>query len=120
MIGRRWRVRIAAAAEADFRDILRWTAENFGVAQARAYADTLCDAIAALTEGPDVAGARARDNIAKGVMALHVARGGRKGRHFVIYRVAAGERRPTIDVLRLLHDSMDIPRHIDPQGEGGT
>ena len=53
----RWRVRLAAAAEADFHQILRWTAEHFGESQARAYADTLSAAIEALTEGPQVAGA---------------------------------------------------------------
>lgn len=116
----RWRVQLTAAAEADLREILRWTAERFGEAQTRAYADTVNAAIAALTAGPDVAGARSRDDIAKGLMALHVARGGHKGRHFVIYRAAIGEPRPTIDVLRLLHDSMDIPRHIDPAATKGN
>ncbi len=114
----RWRVRLTAAAEADFREILNWTAETFGNAQAHAYAHTLINALAALTEGPHVAGGRPRDDIAKGLMALHVARGGRKGRHLVVYRVAADERRQTIDVLRLLHDSMDFPRHIEPGGRG--
>ena len=37
---RRWRVRLAAAAENDFRNILRWTSEHFGEGQAHAYAET--------------------------------------------------------------------------------
>lgn len=115
----RWRVRLAVAAEADFHQILRWTAERFGEAQARAYADTLSQAIEALGEGPRVAGARARDDIAKGLIALHVARGGRKGRHFVLYRVGSPARPPAIDVLRLLHDAMDLRRHLEPGEEDG-
>ena len=98
---RRWRVRLTAAGEADVRGIVLWTANRFGGAQARVYADTLSRAIRALAEGPAVPGARRRDDIAKGIMALHVARGGRKGRHVVV-----------IDVLRVLHDAMDLPRHV--------
>ena len=109
---RRWRVRLAAAAEADVRDIVLWTAKGFGAAQARAYADTLSRAIRALAEGPAVPGARRREDIAKGIMALHVARGGRKGRHVVLYRVGSPAKPPVIDVLRVLHDAMDLPRHV--------
>jgi len=108
----RWRVRLAAAAEADFREILRWTQERFGEARARVYADTLSEAIAALAGGPRIPGAKARDDIAKGLFALHVARSGRKGRHFVMYRVGTPVNPPVIDVLRLLHDAMDLPRHL--------
>ncbi len=50
--------------------------------------------------------------MAKGVMALHVARGGRKGRHIVLCRVGAPANPPVIDVLRVLHDAMDLPRHV--------
>ncbi|NBU77128.1 MAG: type II toxin-antitoxin system RelE/ParE family toxin, partial [Planctomycetes bacterium] len=39
---------------------------------------------------------------------LHVARQGRAGRHFVVFRAAGSD----IDVLRLLHESMDLPRHL--------
>lgn len=109
---RRWRVRLAAAAEADVRDIVLWTARRFGEAQARAYADTPSRAIRVLAEGPAVPGARRREDIANGIMALHVARGGRKGRHVVLYRVAAPVSPPAIDVLRVLHDAMDLSRHV--------
>ena len=109
---RRWRVRLTAAAEADVRDIVLWTAKRFGEAQARAYSDTLSRAIRALAEGPAVSGARRREDIARGIMALHVARGGRKGRHFVVYRVGAPPKPPVIDVLRVLHDAMDLTRHV--------
>lgn len=109
---RRWRVRLTAAAEADVRDIVLWTARRFGVARARAYADTLSLAVRALADGPAVAGARRREDIAKGILVLHVARGGRKGGHVVVYRVGAPEKPPVIDVLRVLHDAMDLPRHV--------
>jgi toxin ParE1/3/4 len=114
---RSWPVRLAAAAEVDFHNILLWTAERFGAAQARVYAETLSMALEALAAGPTVSGAKARDDIARGVFTLHVARRGRKGRHFVVFRIGRHEGGEVIDVLRLLHDSMDLPRHVPPADE---
>jgi toxin ParE1/3/4 len=58
-----------------------------------------------------------RDEIQPGLRSIHVARHGRRGRHLVLYRIAEGE---TIDILRMLHDSMDIGRHVagDPMPGG--
>jgi hypothetical protein len=39
---------------------------------------------------PDVAGSKARDEIMRGLRILHGARHGRRGRHFLLYRVAPG------------------------------
>ncbi len=116
---RRWRVRLTAAAEDDFRGILLWTVARFGEAQARVYAETLSRAMEALAGGPTVLGARARDEIAKGLFTLHVAREGRKGRHFVLFRVGGDQGEEAIEVLRLLHDAMDLRRHVPPVGVTG-
>jgi toxin ParE1/3/4 len=107
-------VRLTAAAQADFQDILRWTLEHFGEAQARVYAETLSAALEALAAGPMVSGAKARNDIAKGLFTLHVARHGRKGRHFMMFRVGHDQGREVIEVLRLLHDAMDLPCHVPP------
>lgn len=114
---RLWPVRLTAAAETDFRDILRWTLEQFGEAQARIYAETLSTALETLAAGPTVIGAKARNDIAKGLFTLHVARHGRKGRHFVMFRIGHDQDRKVIEVLRLLHDVMDLPRHPPPTDE---
>lgn len=114
---RPWTVRLTAAAEADFEEILRWTVAEFGEAQARVYADTLSAALNDLTAGPTVAGAKKRDDILKGLFTLHVARMGRKGRHFVMFRVGRAPDRDVIEVLRLLHDAMDLQRHLPPADE---
>src|SRR5438874_10655131 len=90
MAERIWRVRLGAAAELDFANILKWTTENFGARQSRLYRDTLVQAIGELGKGPDVAGSKARDEIIRGLRTLHVARYGRRGRHFLLYRVAPG------------------------------
>ncbi len=109
-----WTVRLTAAAEADFQEILRWTLAQFGEVQARAYAATLSAALEALTDGPTVSGARQRHDIAKGLSTLHVARKGRKGRHFVMFRIGNDPGCEVIEVLRLLHDAMDLQRHLPP------
>jgi toxin ParE1/3/4 len=105
-----WTVRLAAQAELDFVEILAWTVENFGEGQADIYAETLTLAIEALHDGPLLPGAQARDEIEQGIRTLHVARLGKNGRHFVVFRQTEDR---CIDVLRLLHDGMDLARHID-------
>jgi toxin ParE1/3/4 len=109
-----WKVRLAAQAELDFSEIITWTIENFGEHQAEIYAETLALAIEALHDGPEQLGAQARDDIGPGIRTLHVARQGRIGRHFVVFREAKNQ---FIDVLRLLHDSMDLARHIPPAND---
>src|ERR1700730_7807062 len=83
MIEQKWRVRLGAVAELDFANILTWTTENFGARQSRIYRDTLVPAIGELGSGPDVAGCRAGNVIVPGLRTLHVARHGRRGRHFL-------------------------------------
>jgi len=109
MAEQKWRVRLGAAAELDFANILKWTAENFGPRQSRIYRDTLVQAIRELVEGPDIATSKARDEIMPGLRTLHVARRGRRGSHFLMYRIA---NRRTIEIVRILHDRMDLQRHI--------
>ncbi|MBV8839416.1 MAG: type II toxin-antitoxin system RelE/ParE family toxin [Alphaproteobacteria bacterium] len=110
MAARRWRVRLGAAAEVDFANILKWTTENFGPRQARVYRDTL---VHALGDGPAAAGSKARDEIMAGLRTLHVARRGRRGSHFLMYRSAQDD---TIEIVRILHDRMDLRRHL-PSGD---
>ena len=47
----------------------------------------------------------------RAVATLHVARHGRKGRHQLVFRV--DETVCLIEILRVLHDSTDLQRHLD-------
>lgn len=107
-----WHVRLSEPAEKDFFTILRWTTQRFGKRQARIYATTLRASLKALVEGPGVLGSVARSDIGPNILTLHVARNQRRGRHFIVYRAHEGDRH--IEVLRILHDSMDLARHIPP------
>lgn len=108
---RSWRVWLAEGAERDFFNILRWTAEQFGKRQARVYETTLRNALKALASGPNALGCRERPDLGVDVASLHVARQGRKARHLIVFR--AHEKMAAIEVLRILHDSMDLARHMD-------
>ncbi len=63
-----------------------------------------------LESGPRIDGLRQRDEIGPGMRTLHV---GRPGRHVILFRVGSKADR-TIDVLRILHDAMDLARHAPP------
>ena len=114
MSGVVWSLRLSAAAERDYRDILGWTLEHFGRMQVQSYADTLTFALKSLIAGPSIAGVKQRAELGVDIYSLHVARSGRKGRHFVIFRVSTSQDENTIEVLRILHDSMDLERHLHP------
>jgi toxin ParE1/3/4 len=112
MVEQKWRVRLGDVAELDFVYILKWTSENFGARQARIYRDTIDRAIDELAGGPEVTGSKNRNEIMRGLRTLHIARGGRRGRHLLAYFAAAEQ---TIEIVRILHDGMDLQRHI-PSG----
>lgn len=114
-----WTVRLSRAAENDFLEILQWTSDQFSPAQAHIYARTLSLAIEALTSGPTLIGGKWRDEIGLGIFSLHVAHSGRKGRHFLLCRVKPSDM-SSIDILRILHDAMDLPRHLPPDDKSDS
>lgn len=108
MTRRTWTVRLSDAAEADYDEILRWTRRRFGAPQTVAYGDLLAAALVRLQRGPAIAGVQQRDEIGAGLRILHV---GRRGRHVILFRIGSEPER-TIDVVRILHDAMDLVRHV--------
>jgi toxin ParE1/3/4 len=113
MVGGLWRTRLTARAESDLLEIIAWTTEAFGPAQARKYRGVIYAAVRLLAKGPAVIGARSQDHIQSGLLSLHVAREGRRGRHFLLFRVTSREERK-IEIIRILHDHMDLVHHIPP------
>jgi toxin ParE1/3/4 len=82
--------------------------------QAQTYAAVLSAALAALTDGPTAVGAKERREIGNRMFTLHVARGGQRGRHLVLFGTTLGKHERHIEVLRILHDAMDLSRHVAP------
>lgn len=106
-----WTVRLANQAAQDVEAILDWTLVQFGPLQTESYTGVINDALEALNAGPQLVDVRRRPELGDDVATLHVARHGRKGRHQLVFRV--DETACLIEILRVLHDSMDLARHLD-------
>jgi len=94
---------VADAARRDLESIARYTEERWGATQRRRYMDTFNEAFARLREG-SVLGGR-RDDVRPGLLSLAV------GRHVMLFK----EIEETIEILRVLHDRMDVHRHLPDQ-----
>jgi len=87
-------------AEHDLESIYDYTVEHWSRRQAKAYLGELTVAFQALAAGTRVG----RDaELGHRVMKLPV------GSHVVFYRVTAS----AIEIVRVLHQAMDAPRHFD-------
>ena len=106
-----WRVSLGTEARRDFIEIVRYSRVRFGHAQAGAYKSLIAGSVLDLQSGPQIAGSIPRDDIGPGFRTLHVSRRGRRGRHLLLYRATGPG---TIEVVRILHDRMNIPRHLPP------
>lgn len=104
----RWIVQISDAADRDIDNIIDWTRNRFGADQASGYNDLIADTIDRLREGPNVAGSKLRSDIDPTFRTLRV---GGRGRYLIVYR-ARSDKGPVIEILPILHDAMDVPRHI--------
>lgn len=91
--------RLSPRAETDLEDIWRYTARTWSAAQADRYAGEILDVI------EDVAAGRRKGrsaDIGAGYLKIAV------GAHVIYYRA----RDQRIDVIRILHQRMDIGRHL--------
>ncbi len=105
-----WTVQVAVTAVSDLKQISAWSRDNFGAAQARIYTNSLKAAIAELAVGPEAIGVHPRPDIGKNIWTMRVARSNRQSRHCIIFRLDRAKM--VVDVLRLLHENMDLARHL--------
>jgi toxin ParE1/3/4 len=108
-------LRFVAQAERDLRQILRWTAEHFGVSQSQIYRTTIFAALEELAQNPEPVGVRDGSHILPGLKFYHVAHRKRSGRHVIFFRFAEWKGEEFVVVLRILHDSMDFKRHVSDE-----
>ena len=104
-----WRIQITKSADRDFANILRDSEQKFGRAQAEIYQRILSAALDELTAGPEILGSQSKTSVRPGLRILHVARKNRSGRHMLVY---AAQKNNVILILRILHDAMDLARHV--------
>jgi toxin ParE1/3/4 len=109
---------LSPAAEQDILSILAWTHKQFGERARIRYEALLGQAILDVVENPDRTGVTNRDEIREGVFTYHLRHSRlsvdsslgrvRKPRHFLLFRVAEN----VIEIGRVLHDSMELERHL--------
>ncbi|KGE10506.1 type II toxin-antitoxin system RelE/ParE family toxin [Burkholderia gladioli] len=92
-------VRLTPLAEADLEDIWTYTFEQWSLEQAERYVGDLVEAFERLARGDWVGrSSRASDDYRRYLV----------GSHVVFYR----ETTTTLDVIRVLHQRMDVDRHL--------
>lgn len=96
-------IRFTKTADRDLSSIHLFTYEKWGSEQARKYAALLEDALIKIAEEPERVGTRDQSSLRPRCRSIHVQR------HFIFYRIAADD---ALEVLRILHDAMDIERHF--------
>lgn len=113
------RYRLTHAAQSDITSILAWANEQFGTEARQRYQALIITAIRDAAARADNIGHIPRPELGDGVFSWHLSQsrdhapGGtvRRPRHFLICR-----RESDILVIgRVLHDAMDLRRHVDPQ-----
>ncbi len=90
----------SSQAEQDLIDIWVYTAEEWSLAQADSYLEELVSGIDRLREHPMIGASR--DDLRKDYRALTVSQ------HLVFYKVSEDE----VQIIRVLHKSVDSPRHL--------
>ena len=95
------RFRLTVQARADLRDIGRYTQQTWGRDQRNRYLARLDEAFHRLAREPHLG--RACEEIRAGYRKYHV------GRHLIFYRESVAG----VDIIRILHDRMDIEAHLD-------
>ena len=94
-------------AKRDITDVLAYTRERWGNAQAQQYRQLITDALKAIAADPRCG--TQRYTIRQGMWGYHIKRPGGNARHIFFYRVGQDG---TVEIVRFLHDSMDFNRQL--------
>ncbi|QAY59390.1 type II toxin-antitoxin system RelE/ParE family toxin [Microbacterium protaetiae] len=108
-----YRLRVSATARADVREALQYSAFRFGGTAMQRYADLIEQALTDIRADPFDTGSSARSDLGADVRVRHLkasaaTSGVADPRHIVFYRVNG----TVVDVLRILHEMRDAPRHL--------
>ena len=112
-------MRLSARAQADISAVLRWSEDEFGASARERSAALISTALTDLAGDPGRSGVRERPELGAGLMSYHLhfsrrhvaATAGvvRRPRHLLLYRL---EPDGVVAVGRLLHDVMELARHL--------
>lgn len=105
---------VSALAQADIAHVLSWIEQRYGERARGRYQQLLSSALRDLAANPLRLGTAARPELGEGVRSYHL-RSARKQagvarpRHLILYRIRGIS---TVEVGRLLHDAMELERHV--------
>jgi len=112
-------LRLSAAAQADIFNLLLWTTDRFGHAARIRYEALLFATLADIAADPLRPGSIPRPELGDYVRSYHLRYGKQRARasgaivarprHLVLYRI---RETGTIDVGRVLHEVMELERHV--------
>ena len=112
----RARLVLSGKAEADLRDIRKYTLSQHGDRIAGAYMQLIRQALKDILADPFRPGSKDRSEISTGVRSYHISlsrqRAGsaiRSPRHFILFYRGEGT---DLVVSRVIHDSRDLARHL--------
>ena len=115
------RFRLSASAVQDIEAILAWTHGRFGERVRLRYEELLVQAILDVADDPRRPGSVERPELSRGAYTYHLRHSRdrvsrsigriRKPRHFLLFRVSSDG---CLEIGRVLHDSMDLARHLPP------
>lgn len=110
---------LAPAADRDILGILRWTHAQFGEQASIRYENLIATAITDIAQHVDRPGVKERHDLGAGFYTYHLSfsrqraatssRRVKRPRHFVVFRHKDTQ---TVEILRVLHDRMDLERHL--------
>ena len=106
-----WTVALSEAADLDLRLILWWTRARFGDAQAESYGRMLVAGLTRLRDGPYAVGVSRRRIAGQDVLILRPRAGRQRAGHLLLAQVGGPN---ALVVLRIVHERMDLPRHLAP------
>lgn len=103
------RLRFSSHIIRDIEEVLTYTLNRFGPAKREAYKAAIRDTLAAIAHDPASLASRERSDIGERVRTYHLSTALKRARHLILYQIAD---EGIVKVGRLLHDSMDLRRHV--------
>ncbi len=112
-------VRFTGPAQSDLASLLAYPQDQFGKGAAERYEALIAQAVLDLAEKPERRGSVARPEFGKSVRTYHLRYSRRmrgnvlvqRPRHLLLYQATGSG---TVMILRVLHDAMEISRHLSP------
>lgn len=95
------KIKLRPSAHADLKGIASHTQDKWGRRKRDAYLGKLNERLRRLAENPQIG--LVRDDV------RHGYRSAKAGRHLIFYRDIDGG----IEVVRILHENMDVKRHLE-------